>query len=97
MEIIKFATLEKKLIKHKEELVLLDKDVAELYQVEPKKLRHQVKGNIEKFPKDYAYKLDENEVDIMVSQNVTPLKQSFFWVVYHMYLPKKAYILLLLF
>ena len=77
MEIIKFETLENKLIKHNNELVLLDKDVAKLYEIEPKKLRQQLKRNIEKFPKDYAYQLSEKELDTMVSQNVTPSKQSF--------------------
>jgi len=77
MGIVQFQTLENKLIKHKNKLVLLDKDVAELYNIEPKKLRQQLKRNIDKFPEDYAYQLNEKELDIMVSQNVTPSKQSF--------------------
>ncbi len=77
MGIVQFQTLENKLIKHNDKLVLLDKDVAELYNIEPKKLRQQLKRNIDKFPEDYAYQLNEKELDIMVSQNVTPSKQSF--------------------
>ena len=77
MDIIKFENLESKLILKNNELVLLDKDVAYLYDIEPKKLRQQLKRNIEKFPLDYAYKLTDEELDIMVSQNVTPSKQSF--------------------
>ncbi|MEA2099795.1 MAG: ORF6N domain-containing protein, partial [Campylobacterota bacterium] len=74
--IIKFESLENKLIQIKNQLVLLDKDVANLYEVEPKKLRQQLKRNIEKFPQDYAYQLTQEEFDIMVSQNVTPSKQN---------------------
>ena len=50
MDIIKFETLENKLIKVRNELVLLDKDVASLYEIEPKRLKEQLKRNIEKFP-----------------------------------------------
>lgn len=75
--IIKFESLENKLIKINDQLVLIDKDVANLYQVEPKKLRQQLKRNIEKFPNDYAYQLNEEEFEIMVSQNVTPSKKEF--------------------
>lgn len=76
-QIIKFESLENKLIKINNELVLLDKDVAALYEVEPKKLRQQVKRNIEKFPKDYAYQVTKKELEIMVSHNVTPSLQEF--------------------
>jgi len=77
MSIIKFETIENKLIKYNNEWVLLDKDVATLYEVEPKKLRQQVKQNIDKFPSDYASQLSEADLDLMVSQNVTPSKQHF--------------------
>lgn len=77
MSIIKFETIENKLIKYNNDWVLLDKDVAILYEIEPKKLRQQVKRNIEKFPSDYASQLSETDLDIMVSQNVTPSKQHF--------------------
>ena len=77
MSIIKFETIENKLIKYNNEWVLLDKDVATLYEIEPKKLRQQVKRNSDKFPSDYASQLSETDLDIMVSQNVTPSKKHF--------------------
>jgi len=77
MSIIKFETIENKLIKYNNQWVLLDKDVATLYEIEPKKLRQQLKRNIDKFPVDYAVQLSETDLDIMVSQNVTPSKQHF--------------------
>ena len=77
MEITRFETLENKLIKIGDTLVLLDKDVAELFEVEPKKLRQQLKRNLDKFPKDYAYQISDEEFEFMVSQNVTPSKKYY--------------------
>jgi prophage antirepressor-like protein len=77
MEVTKFNTFENKLIKLKDKLVLLDKDVANLYEIEPKRLREQLKRNIEKFPKDYAYQLTDGDMKIMESQNATPSKKYF--------------------
>ncbi len=71
-----FETLESKLIGLNDTLVLLDKDVAELYEIKPKRLREQLKRNIEKFPKDYAYQVSDKELQFMVSQNATPSKQQ---------------------
>jgi ORF6N domain len=55
--------------------VMLDRDLAELYNVKPIKLREQVKRNIDRFPKDFMFQLDDNEVNFMVSQNAIPSKQ----------------------
>ena len=76
-DIIKFETLESKLIRLKDTLVLLDKDVALLYEIEPKKLRQQLKRNLDKFPSDYAYQVSDKELELMVSQNVTPSKKQY--------------------
>ena len=77
VKVVRFKTFESKLIKLRDKLVLLDKDVAELYQIEPKKLRQQLKRNIEKFPNDYAFQMSDDELSLMVSQNVTPSKSYF--------------------
>jgi len=77
MQIIKFETLESQLFTLKCFLVLLDKDVAKLYEIEAKKLRQQLKRNIDKFPKDYAFQVSDQELDFIVSQNVTPTKFEF--------------------
>jgi phage regulator Rha-like protein len=55
--------------------VMLDRDLAELYGVKPIRLREQVKRNIKRFPEDFMFQLDENEIDFMVSQNAIPSKQ----------------------
>lgn len=56
--------------------VMLDKDLAKLYQVKARALRQQVKRNLDRFPDDFMLKLTEEEVQFMVSQNVTPSKQA---------------------
>jgi len=77
MNISKFNTLENKLIKLENRFVLLDKDVANLYEIEPKRLKEQLKRNIEKFPIDYAYQISDEELEFMVSQNATPSKKQY--------------------
>jgi phage regulator Rha-like protein len=54
--------------------VMLDKDLAELYGVKSIRLREQVKRNLSKFPSHFMFQLTEIEVEIMVSQNAIPSK-----------------------
>jgi len=77
MEIMKFSTLENKLLHIDDTFVLLDKDVAELYGIEPKRLKEQLKRNIEKFPKDYSYQVSDEIFNIIVSQKATPSKKYY--------------------
>ena len=53
---------------------MLDRDLAELYDVKPIRLREQVKRNLERFPENFMYQLNDEEVEIMVSQNAIPSK-----------------------
>jgi hypothetical protein len=55
--------------------VMLDRDLAELFDVKAIRLREQVRRNIEKFPLHFMFQLAEEEVAIMVSQNAIPSKQ----------------------
>jgi phage regulator Rha-like protein len=59
----------------RKEKVMLDRDLAELYGVEARRLREQVKRNIDRFPSRFMFQLKEKEVDMMVSQNAIPSKQ----------------------
>ncbi len=54
--------------------VMLDSDVAMLYQYETKKINQAVKRNIERFPDRFCFKLTEEELEIMWSQFVTTSK-----------------------
>jgi hypothetical protein len=42
--------------------VLLDRDLARLYQVKPIALRQQVRRNPKRFPSDFLFELDENSM-----------------------------------
>jgi hypothetical protein len=59
----------------REQQVMLDKDIAALYNVKPIRLREQVQRNIERFPEDFMFQLTESEVDVMVSQNAIPSRK----------------------
>lgn len=52
--------------------VMLDSDLAELFDVKAIRLREQAKRNIEKFPIHFMFRLTNEEVEIMVSQNAIP-------------------------
>jgi len=45
--------------------VMLDKDLAELYQVETKRLKEQVRRNIDRFPEDFMIELTEEEYQVL--------------------------------
>ena len=51
--------------------VMIDKDLAELYNVETKVLKQQVKRNIERFPGDFMFELTQEEFNSLRSQIVT--------------------------
>ena len=55
--------------------VMLDRDLAVLFDVKAIRLREQLKRNIEKFPAHFMFRLTNEEVDIMVSQNAIPSRQ----------------------
>ena len=55
--------------------VMIDRDLAGLYQVRAIRLREQVKRNKGRFPQDFMFRLSEKEVDFLVSQNAIPSKQ----------------------
>jgi hypothetical protein len=52
--------------------VMLDYDLAELYGVETRALKQAVRRNLDRFPADFMFELDGDEVADMVSQNVIP-------------------------
>jgi hypothetical protein len=51
--------------------VMLDSDLADLYQVETKRLNEQVKRNINRFPEDFMFQLTREEWANLKSQNAT--------------------------
>ena len=57
--------------------VILDSDIANLYEVETKRLNEAVKRNVRRFPEEFYFQLNEEEVDNLRSQIATSsLKQN---------------------
>jgi hypothetical protein len=51
--------------------VMLDRDLAELYGIETKRLKEQVRRNIERFPEDFMFELTKEELKNWRSQFAT--------------------------
>lgn len=55
----------------RDQKVMLDSDLAELYEVETRVLNQQVKRNIDRFPDDFMFQLSDVEWEILKSQNAS--------------------------
>ncbi len=51
--------------------VMIDRDLAELYQVETRRLNEAVKRNIKRFPSDFMFQLTKEEFESLMSQFAT--------------------------
>ena len=60
------------------EQVMLDRDLAEMYQVQVKRLNEQVRRNINRFPESFRFQLSNEEKDELVANcdRFEPLKHS---------------------
>jgi phage regulator Rha-like protein len=70
-EVLVIDSIKSKIHTIRDMQVILDKDLAELYGVETKKLNQAVKRNIKRFPKRYMFQLYYSEYNALRSQNVT--------------------------
>ncbi|HBM16187.1 MAG TPA: DNA-binding protein [Lentisphaeria bacterium] len=73
--IIPVESIESKIIVLRGKKVLLDRDLAILYGVETRSLNQAAKRNIERFPDDFMFRLNKEEVNSLVSQFVIPSVQ----------------------
>jgi hypothetical protein len=69
------AVIASKIITIREEKVILDIHLAELYEVETRVLKQAVRRNRDRFPDDFMYELTDDEMEFVVSQNVIPSKR----------------------
>lgn len=60
-----------KIINFKGSNIILDRDVAQLYGVDTRRVNEAVKRNPDKFPKEYVITLTKEDVDSLRSQNAT--------------------------
>lgn len=63
--------IESKILFIRDQKVILDSDLAELYGVTVKQLNQQIKRNWERFPKDFLFRLSSKEQQSLRSQFVT--------------------------
>lgn len=56
--------------------VMIDRDLAEMYQVETRVLNQAVKRNIDRFPEKFRFQLTEDEIDVLKSQLETSNSRS---------------------
>lgn len=72
--IIPAESLMNKILVIRNQKIILDRDLANLYNVETRALKQAVKRNIKRFPSDFMFILSKKEIEKMVSQNVIPSK-----------------------
>ena len=51
------------------EKVMLDKDLAFLYKIEVKRLKAAVRRNLKRFPDDFMFELNADEINSLRTQN----------------------------
>lgn len=65
---INTKTIESRLIALRGQMVLIDRDVAELYGVETKRINEAVRNNPDKFPEGYLFPLQQSEIQQLVEK-----------------------------
>ena len=70
--IMPIGKIERSILLARGEKVILDADLAKLYGVATKRLNEQVRRNIDRFPDDFVFQLNRNELDNLRSQFATP-------------------------
>ena len=59
--------IEERIFFIRQQYVMIDRDIAELYGIETKVLNQQVKRNIERFPENFMFRLDKDEFQELVT------------------------------
>ena len=75
--LVPIEVIERKILLIRGHKVMLSTDLAGLYGVETRALNQAVKRNINRFPDDFMFQLNESEAEQLVSQNVIPHKKYF--------------------
>ena len=71
------AVIQRKIYEIRGQKVILDRDLAALYQVETKVLNQAVKRNKERFPEDFMFQLTHQEwMKVSVNEDVADLKSQ---------------------
>lgn len=73
---MELTTIQNKVFTIRNQRVMLDFDLAEMYEVETRALKQAVRRNLERFPPDFMFQLTESEINELVSQIVIPSKSQ---------------------
>ncbi len=74
---IEVTTIQNRILLIRNQQVMIDRDIAELYGVETKRLNEQVKRNIERFPEEFMFQITREEFDSVKSQFATSRNNMF--------------------
>ena len=75
-ELITPVLIESKIYMIRGKQVMIDRDLAELYGVETKRITEAVKRNIERFPEEFRFQLTKEEYEFLKSQIVTSKNEN---------------------
>lgn len=68
--LIPVERIERSILLIRDQKIILDKDLADLYGIETRTLTQAVKRNVARFPDDFMFQLSKDEFDILKSQSV---------------------------
>jgi hypothetical protein len=71
LELIPLPAIQKRIVVVRKRHVMVDEDLAELYEVQTGRLIQQVKRNIDRFPSDFMFQLTKDEAMALRSQSAT--------------------------
>lgn len=73
---MEIEVIKNKIFEIRGQKVMLDFDLAQLYETETRSLKQAIKRNPTRFPDDFMFILSEEEIELLVSQNVIPSKSK---------------------
>ena len=90
--IVPAELIENKIYLIRNKKVMLDSDLAKLYDVETKALNQSVKRNIERFPEDFMFQLNKEESSELSRSQFVTLKRGKRSSICRMLSPKTAWL-----
>jgi hypothetical protein len=75
--LVPYEVIEKKIYLIRGKKVMLDRDLADLYGVDNYQLKRQVKRNLDRFPSDFMFIINEKEMSEMVCHFGIPSRSYF--------------------
>jgi hypothetical protein len=73
---MELSIIQSKIYEIRGKWIMLDFDLAGMYQVNTKALKQAVRRNINRFPEDFMFELSKSEIDLLRSQSVTSASLS---------------------